>query len=125
MSPLDDIKLARQKLAAAERELRADRPQNAFGELSDANVLTTAAAREVADECGVRGFLVGKTQQRAQVDRDFRRDRVGAPRGSDRPSRVTYMAHGKGWVMIRRPGAAPFTITEKEWLAFPVYERGP
>lgn len=49
-------------------------------------------------------------------------DRIGTNGNSNsRPSRITYMAHGKGWVMVRHPGCIPFAITEKQWLAFPPY----
>ncbi len=37
-------------------------------------------------------------------------------------SKVTYMAHGKGYVMVRRPQCTPFVLTEKQWLAFPIYD---
>lgn len=52
----------------------------------------------------------------------FRQDRTGTNGSpSSRPSRVTYMAHGKGWVMVRHPGCIPFTLTEKTWLSFPYW----
>lgn len=55
---------------------------------------------------------------------DFKRDRAGAGGGyGAKPSRVTYMAHGKGYVMIRHPGCIPFVVTEKEWLAFPLWKK--
>lgn len=55
-------------------------------------------------------------------EQEFRRDRVGTNGyPGARPSRVTYMAHAKGYVMVRHPGCSPFTVTEKEWRAFPYY----
>lgn len=57
------------------------------------------------------------------VKANFRRDRVGTNGHPEaRPSRVTYMAHGKGWVMCRHPGCVPFAVTEKRWLEFPFHE---
>lgn len=40
-------------------------------------------------------------------------------------SKVTYMAHAKGYVMARRPGCTPFVITEKQWLNFPIWNGQP
>lgn len=55
---------------------------------------------------------------------DYKRDRIGT-NGSlgAKPSRITYMAHAKGWVMCRHPGCTPFAVMEKEWLSFPFYEK--
>lgn len=51
-------------------------------------------------------------------------DRIGTNGHlNSRPSRITYLAHGKGWVMVRHPGCVPFAITEKEWLAFPPFNQ--
>lgn len=33
--------------------------------------------------------------------------------------RITYLAHGKGHVMVRYRGAAPFCLYEKEWRKLP------
>ena len=58
------------------------------------------------------------------TDRDpaFKKDRVGTNgRPGSRPSRITYLAHAKGYVMCRHPGCMPFVITEKEWLSFPLW----
>ncbi len=41
----------------------------------------------------------------------------------DGRGRVTYLAHGKGYVMIRRPGCIPFTLPEKEWRALPLFQK--
>lgn len=40
-------------------------------------------------------------------------------------SKITYMAHAKRYVMVRRPGCKPFTITEKQWLEFPLWKGQP
>ena len=58
---------------------------------------------------------------------DFMHDRLGHNgRGPDpKSSRITYMAHAKGWVMVRHPGCIPFAITEKDWLSFPIYQQTP
>lgn len=54
----------------------------------------------------------------------FKADRYGGV--SSHPaanrSRLTYMAHAKGYVMVRRPGCIPFVISEKLWLSFPVFD---
>lgn len=34
------------------------------------------------------------------------------------------MAMADGWVMVRRPGAAPYTMTSKEWADLPDVETG-
>lgn len=34
------------------------------------------------------------------------------------------MARANGWVMVRRPGCAPYTIGEREWDALPSAEDG-
>ena len=55
---------------------------------------------------------------------DFMHDRIGTNgHPAARPSRVTYLAHGKGWVMVRHPGCIPFAITEDAWLSFPFYQK--
>lgn len=43
---------------------------------------------------------------------DFKRDRY-------KGTRVKYLAHAKGYVMVRKPRAAPFVMTEKEWRQLP------
>ena len=45
--------------------------------------------------------------------------------GEPRWSRVTYLAHAKGYVMARRPGRTPFVVTSEQWLDFPLWEKGP
>lgn len=52
---------------------------------------------------------------------DFMRDRNGH-NGCGRSSRTTYMAHAKGWVLVRHPGCIPFAVTEREWRSFPYWE---
>lgn len=37
-------------------------------------------------------------------------------------TKITYMAHAKGYVMARRPGCEPFILTENQWAAFPFYD---
>lgn len=58
---------------------------------------------------------------------EFKRDRIGHNGHGEtpRPFRITYMAHAKGWVMVRHPGCMPFAITEKDWLNFPLYQQTP
>jgi hypothetical protein len=34
------------------------------------------------------------------------------------------MATADGWVMVRRPGAAPYTLTAKEWRDLPDVDTG-
>jgi hypothetical protein len=46
--------------------------------------------------------------------RNIRQDRTG-------PLRL--MASAEGYVMVRRPGAMPFVIAEKDWLSLPEQER--
>lgn len=54
-------------------------------------------------------------------DRDMKADRLGHNgRVPDaKPSRVTYLAHAKGYVMARHPGCMPFAISEELWRSFP------
>jgi hypothetical protein len=56
----------------------------------------------------------------------FKRDRYGHNHSTSsveaKLSRITYMAHAKGYVMCRRPGCIPFVITEAQWRGFPFYE---
>lgn len=40
-------------------------------------------------------------------------------------TKITYMAHAKGYVMVRRPGCTPFVISEKQWLEFPIWKGQP
>lgn len=40
-------------------------------------------------------------------------------------TKITYMAHAKHYVMVRRPHCTPFVLTEKQWLAFPLWEGQP
>lgn len=51
--------------------------------------------------------------------REFKADR-GGPGG-----RVTYIAHGRGYVMIRRPGCVPFVVTEDDWRSRPLWNKPP
>jgi len=57
----------------------------------------------------------------------FKADRVGHNDGNPvvraNPRRLTYLAHGKGYVMVRHPGCSPFAIPEKLWLSFPLLEK--
>lgn len=53
--------------------------------------------------------------------RDFIRDRYGHGRYAMHSGRITYVAHGKGYVMARFPGCVPFVLSEKEWLGFPIW----
>jgi hypothetical protein len=48
---------------------------------------------------------------------DIKFDRYGAPAHSDQLGRLSYLAHGKGYVMARRPGCVPFAVTIQEWQA--------
>lgn len=41
----------------------------------------------------------------------------------DKMSKITYMAHGKGYVMVRRSGRIPFILTEIAWRALPEYSK--
>lgn len=66
-----------------------------------------------------RFVMKGSDLKRAfQEDREFKADRE---RGA---FRVRYMAHADGYVMVRRPGAAPFVIGEKEWRKLPPFNDG-
>lgn len=56
--------------------------------------------------------------------KEFKADRYGHNNPTSikpRLGRITYMAHAKGYVMARRPGAMPFVITEKLWRSFPLW----
>lgn len=60
--------------------------------------------------------LVLKKANEIETERKaFKADRI-----YDR-GRITYMAHGKGYVMVRYPGCIPFAISEKEWQVLPPY----
>lgn len=50
----------------------------------------------------------------------FKAARYGHNGHGEKPhfGRIAYMAHAKGWVMARHPGAVPFVISEKLWLSF-------
>jgi hypothetical protein len=55
---------------------------------------------------------------------EIKADRFGNNGIPGSPStRLVYLAHGKGYVMCRRPGAMPFVVTEKLWLSFPPWKR--
>lgn len=45
--------------------------------------------------------------------------RASAERRVDKHGELRWMAEAEGWVMCRRPGAAPFTMMRKEWDALP------
>lgn len=47
---------------------------------------------------------------------DYRADRA------DEHGRLRYVASGSGYVMARRPGAAPRVLPEEVWLALPLHE---
>lgn len=49
--------------------------------------------------------------------REFMADRMPST------GRTTYMAHGKGYVMVRHPGCMPFVVTETEWRAMPLWQK--
>jgi hypothetical protein len=56
-----------------------------------------------------------------RIRKDFRADRYGHNDALGfQPSwgRIVYLAHAKGYVMVRRPGAKPFVIPEKLWRSF-------
>lgn len=36
-------------------------------------------------------------------------------------TRMRLMARAKGYIMVRKPGAMPFVLTEKEWAAMPLF----
>lgn len=62
------------------------------------------------------------------IDRDLQRDRIGhndTSAGRSRPSRITYLAHAKGYVMARHPGCSPFAISEALWSSFPYWTASP
>lgn len=40
----------------------------------------------------------------------------------DERGRLTYVASGSGYVLVRRPGAMPHVRAEEDWLALPLYE---
>lgn len=42
----------------------------------------------------------------------------------DRGAESREMARADNWVMVRRPGCIPFTMTVKEWDALPSIEEG-
>lgn len=73
------------------------------------------------DAALVRPALVleGGTMTAKPIDKDFRHDRLGTA------GRITYMAHGKGYVMARHPGAIPFAIPEALWRSFPYWTAEP
>lgn len=54
-----------------------------------------------------------------QPSREYRADRA------DDIGRLTYVASGSRYVMVRRPGAMPRVLPEEEWLALPLYEAAP
>ena len=68
----------------------------------------------------------GDMKRALQEERDFKRDRYGHNHAHGKPSwsRITYLAHAKGYVMARRPACTPFVLSEKEWLEFPYFDPG-
>ena len=40
----------------------------------------------------------------------------------DRHGVIRLMAEANGWVMVRRPGAMPFTMMRKEWDKLPTVQ---
>jgi hypothetical protein len=42
-------------------------------------------------------------------DREFKADRRHGRH------KVHYMTHAEGWIMVRRDGVTPFTMSEREW----------
>lgn len=38
------------------------------------------------------------------------------------PIRIRYMARSGGYVMVRKPRAVPFVLSEKEWARLPLFE---
>lgn len=45
------------------------------------------------------------------------RDRCGSPL----PDRIRLMARSGGYVMVRKPRATPFVLTEKQWAKLPLF----
>jgi hypothetical protein len=41
------------------------------------------------------------------------------------PVRVRLMARSGGYVMVRKPRAIPFVLSEKEWAKLPLFEARP
>jgi hypothetical protein len=62
----------------------------------------------------------GKGSKAIPADKAFRRDRLETS-----GQRITYMAHGKGYVMARHPGAMPFAIPEALWRSFDYWTAKP
>lgn len=64
MNPRDellrDLQIAAQKLLRAAHHILEDRPELAFGELSDARALRDGVQAVVVEQCRQRGFNVGK-----------------------------------------------------------------
>lgn len=40
-------------------------------------------------------------------------------------TKITHVAHGKGYVMARRPHCDPFVVTVQHWLTFPIWDDQP
>jgi hypothetical protein len=76
----------------------------------------TAAAVKAANDRGRANIA-------AMLDKDFRRDRFGHNNVGAEPhhGRIAYVAHGKGYVMARRPGCEPWVISEALWRSFPYW----
>lgn len=68
--------------------------------------MTLRTAREIEDE-----RLAFKAARIGHND--------GGPIARANPTKLTYLAHGKGYVMVRHPNCQPFAITEALWLSFP------
>jgi hypothetical protein len=56
------------------------------------------------------------TRQLARERREFMAPRMY--RGWEGAGQITYLAHGEGYVMVRRPGRFPFCISEAQWLSY-------
>lgn len=59
-----------------------------------------------------------------EEESDFQRDRYGhnhADLSEQAWTRIVYMARAKGYVMCRRPACSPFVLSEKQWLAFDLW----
>jgi len=46
---------------------------------------------------------------------------TGPKSRDDGRGELRWMAQAAGWVMVRRPGAIPFTMQLREWEALPSY----
>lgn len=51
----------------------------------------------------------------ADLKRAFAEDRAFKADRRHGRHRVHYMGHADGWMMVRRDGVTPFTMSEREW----------